>query len=140
MELTKEELRQKLELINAGLIAYCPNINFGGCVHFAYYLIKRLKELKVECKVVLCDRYFTSGFKYSRLYPINHVMVYIKELDCYVDGHKMCKKVPEEYSKHPMFNMSTKKLNYFRNLDGWNACYDVNNNNKIIRSLLKKHL
>lgn len=136
MELTRKELRQRLEIINAGLIAYCPELNCGGCVHFAYYLTKKLKELDIKSEVVLCDNYPLGTADYKHLHPVNHVMVYIEDFG-YVDGHNIYSSTRHRYRRK--YKFSLKKLDYYRNMNGWNEDYDTTDNRKI-EYFINKHL
>jgi hypothetical protein len=65
------------------------NINRGGCIHFSYYLSRRLNQLNVNNFIVLCDGLYDdvrpSG--YDDFKAVLHVMVYIPSIG-YIDGGK----------------------------------------------------
>ena len=54
-------------------------INCGGCIHFAYYFSRRLKELNIEHKIAFMDDY-NIRLEYKNFEPVRHVMVYIPNI------------------------------------------------------------
>ena len=111
------ELRDKIEELNS-----------GGCIYFAYYFSKRLRELQIPHKIVFCDysKYLPDLIK--KEVAMNHVMVHINNIG-YIDGHdtfKTKKTVP--YRCIEKRSLKQVNLDNFINNGCWSNCYDKNDN------------
>lgn len=102
-----------------------PTLNNGGCIHFAYYMSKRLKELNVPHSVYLFD-YIPVYNTYKHFQSVTHVGVYIPGIEGF-DGHKFkpFKKL-YDYKRKVTLN-----LDRLRNDYKWCEVYDCNNNQKL---------
>ena len=110
-----------------------PQINNGGCIHFAYYLSKALKRYGFEHKVIAIERsydacYLKELLKYQE--GCMHIVVYIKGIG-YVDATNIYSKL-SEYAKFEIVSISIPRdydLNKLRNNRHiWNSCYNKSYN------------
>lgn len=114
-------------------------INNGGCIHFAYYLSKRLTELRIPHSTYFTD-YDPIRISKSHFAPLNHVMIYIKGVG-YIDGKVTIKKYRDldRSLYNRLVTLSSNKLNVFRFKNGWNTAYNVNQNSRL-EKIIRKHL
>ena len=114
-------------------------INCGGCIHFAYYFSRRLKELNIEHKIAFMDDY-NIRLEYKNFEPVRHVMVYIPNIGL-IDGTSIKKKNSFVRGTYyfKITDCSLKKLDNFRRLFKWNFQYDQKNNEKLDK-LIKKFI
>jgi len=136
------ELENKIAKLQKKLKRKIKYINRGGCIQFAYYFSKTLRELKVEHKVVFIDDEPIS-LTYNGFIPPTHVLIHIPNIG-YIDGHDLYPRFgdirneyfEEEYQRH--VNISLKKLNKFRTSYSWNRTYDAQKHNKTIEQTINK--
>ena len=113
-----------------------PQINNGGCIHFAYYLSKQLTERKIKHRVV--------GLVHSHLdlsdvqeIGCKHVVIYIPRIG-YVDSESI-RKTTREF---PYFSFKAMTLDIdldlFRNKKVWNRRYKRSYNSTISRVINSK--
>lgn len=110
-------------------------LNSGGCVHFAYYFSKKLRDLEIEHKIVYLDDQEISLVK-SEFEPVNHVCIYIPHVG-YIDGYKTLKKIPA-HLKYKKFSVDTTKVNYFRLSYSWNSSYELRQND-LLEEIINEH-
>lgn len=131
-------MKDKIDKLQKKISKKISCINQGGCIHFAYYFSKRLRELGIEHSVAF--RHTTQfDLTYARYYPSEHVAIYIEGIG-YIDGTSTVQDFREDYyivrvSK----NISLKKLNYFRNEYEWNDWYDTEQN-RTVEQLINKYI
>ena len=102
-----------------------PTLNLGGCIHFAYYCSKRLRELNIEHSVFLFD-YVPVYNAYKHFKGVTHVALYIPGIEGF-DGHKFSPfKRLYDYRRKVTLN-----LDRLRNDYEWNHDYDTRNNQKL---------
>lgn len=134
MDIEKQIMELQREIKNS-----IEDINLGGCIHFAYFFSKRLKELKINHYVVLINYNDSElSFNYKKLHSVNHVMIFIPKIG-YIDGEDTITSIPKEFN-HRRGNPSIKKLDTFRKLSGWNVTYNKYQNKKLsilINSIIK---
>lgn len=113
-------------------------INQGGCIHFAYYFSKRLRELGIKHSIVFQhDTYFTLTYK--NYIPSQHVVVYIEGIG-YIDGESTMQSFEDGMSVVRFSErISLTKLDYFRNEFAWNSLYDKSQNRKV-EKLINKYI
>ena len=113
-------------------------INQGGCIHFAYYFSKRLRELGIKHSIVFQhDTYFTLTYK--NYIPSQHVVVYIEGIG-YIDGESTMQSFEDGMSVVRFSErISLTKLDYFRNKFKWNFLYDKSQNRKV-EKLINKYI
>ena len=113
-------------------------INQGGCIHFAYYFSKRLRELGIKHSIVFQhDTYFTLTYK--NYIPSQHVVVYIEGIG-YIDGESTMQSFEDGMSVVRFSErISLTKLDYFRNKFEWNFIYDKSQNRKV-EKLINKYI
>lgn len=132
MMLTVDKLRAMQEDIMHDIYA----INSGGCVHFAYYFSKKLREHNISHKIFLTNVWNKINTTYETLESISHVSVYIPEIG-YVDGEDTFSCLnARKYRKHTY--MSLKKLDYYRYACEWNPDYNVRQNAKL-EKIIDRH-
>ena len=131
-------MKDKIKKLQREIFQEISCINQGGCIHFAYYFSKRLRELGIEHSVAFRQ---TTQFDltYAGYAPSQHVAIYIEGIG-YIDGVSTIQDFKEDYyivrvSK----SVSLKKLNYFRNEYEWNDLYDTEQNHKV-EQLINKHI
>ena len=113
-------------------------INQGGCIHFAYYFSKRLRELGIKHSIVFQhDTYFTLTYK--NYIPSRHVVVYIEGIG-YIDGESTMQSFEDGMSVVRFSErISLTKLDYFRNKFEWNFMYDESQNREV-EKLINKYI
>lgn len=115
------------------------NINYGGCIQFAYYFSKALKKLGIQYRIVFLDYFTIPELTYDNFTPVHHVMVYIPEIG-YIDGEETSIKAKEFSSQfYRSALMSSKKLDYFRTNFRWSRKYDLTQNSKL-EKIISKHI
>lgn len=135
------ELEENIIKLQQKLKKNVKRLNNGGCIHFAYFFSKKLKELNVNHKIVFINE-IPISISYNDFYPTVHVLIHIPEIG-YIDGHDFFTRLEdvfieyseEEYYKH--VKLSNKKLNTFRKVKGWNCMYDTKHNKTIEKSINK---
>ena len=129
-------MKDKIKKLQREIFKEISWINNGGCIHFAYYFSKRLRELGIEHSVAF--RHKTQfDLTYARYGPSQHVAIYIEGIG-YIDGESTVQDFKEDYyivrvSK----SVSLKKLDYFRNEYKWNNLYDTEQNRKVEQLIYK---
>lgn len=119
-------LKISIQNINKAIKKTVLNVNSGGCAHFAYYLSKKLSQLNTEHTVVLLNNRYESPIEdFSE--TVAHVMIHVKELG-YIDGEGIYSKLPVRYTFVKHFNAILGELDYYRNKDGWNWLYSIEQN------------
>lgn len=118
------------ERINSNI----SEINFGGCIHFAYYFSKKLNELNIPHKVFF-GNYDSIDLRYEYLDSVNHVMIYIEGIG-YIDGKKTLTSSPN-YRYKRCLKVSEKKLNTMRKTCDWNNWYETSNNTYLSKLINK---
>jgi hypothetical protein len=100
------------------------NINRGGCIHFAYFLSKKLTFLKIPHKIVLCC---SSPISPRLEEGVNHVFVSVGNIG-FIDGVSTYKYIPDRYYYTKNIK-SLQKIDRYRNMSYcWSDLYDVKNN------------
>lgn len=118
-------LVDEISKLQAVLNKEVPDLNCGGCIHFAYYMSKRLKELNIEHSVFLFD-YIPVYNSYKHFKTVTHVGVYIPGIEGF-DGHKFRPfKKMFDYRRKVTLN-----LDKLRNDYEWNYEYDTSQNQKL---------
>ena len=131
-------MKDKINKLQKKISEKIEFINSGGCIHFAYYFSKRLRELGIKHSVAF--RHTTQfDLTYARYISSQHVAIYIEGIG-YIDGESTVQEFKEDYyivrvSK----SISLKKLNYFRNECEWNDLYDTEQNHKV-GQLINKYI
>jgi hypothetical protein len=132
-----KELEKQIKKLQKQITKQISDINHGGCIHFAYYFSKKLRELKIDHKVVLLD-YDHIDVRYDHFGPVAHLMIYIEGVG-YIDGEETFVSLRRRYSYFKHTNLSIKKLDKFRNEHQWNMSYDTDQNNKV-EALIQKNI
>lgn len=130
----KKLLKEQLKDLQVVIRHKIPYINYGGCVHFAYFLAKKLEELKIEYKVVLSNYKSDStelpDFEYD-IFTVSHVQIYVTGIGC-IDGISIRPLSAMKRNKDIKFySLNLDQLNYYRSIDGWNSAYNVKNNSSL---------
>lgn len=131
-------MKDKIKKLQKKIFKEISYINNGGCIHFAYYFSKRLRELGIEHSVAF--RHTTQfDLTYARYDPSQHVAIYIEGIG-YIDGESTVQDFKEDcYIVKVSKSISLKKLNYFRNEYEWNDWYDTEQNHKV-EQLINKYI
>lgn len=109
------------------------NLNYGGCIHFAYYLSKKLKSLNIDHKITLLDhcKAFITKDKF-RENGVSHVMIFIPEIG-FVDGYRTYEGNPPYYYKnYKQISFAVRHYDWI-----WNPSYDTSQNNRL-RQIIKQ--
>lgn len=131
----RNTLKQSIIEIQKSLKKDVRLLNDGGCVHFAYYFSKKLKEHNINHKIVLYDCYEKPFEALQSFGGISHVSIYIKGIG-YIDGHSTYKL---RQQKSVLIKPEHLNLNTIRNFNGWNKSYELENNS-IVRKVINNNL
>ena len=132
--MTRKELAARIILMQSDIRENIEYINNGGCIHFAYFFSKALKDLKIPHTVL----FFNPGpiyTTYSTFESVSHVMVKIGRVGI-IDGLRTYDS-SFSYSKNK--KELSLSLNRLRKEYEWNFLYDTKQNrklNKIIRKYI----
>ena len=114
-------------------------LNSGGCINFAYYFSKKLRELNIDHKVVFTD-YDKINFTYKKFAAVSHVLIYVDNIG-WIDGEETYtntsfkKNYVRQLKKIPLV-----KLNNLRSYKyGWNNWYEKSQDTKL-EKLINKHI
>ena len=131
-------MEEKINKLQKEILKKIKCINQGGCIHFAYYFSKRLRELGIKHSIVFQhDTYFTLTYK--NYIPSHHVVVYIEGIG-YIDGESTMQSFEDGMSVVRFSErISLTKLDYFRNKFEWNFIYDKSQNRKV-EKLINKYI
>lgn len=129
-------LQSQIKKVQDGIYSKVYNINQGGCIHFAYYLSKRLNKLKIPHKVFF-GNYSRIDLRYEYFESVSHVMIYIDGIG-YIDGTDILVTSPYHSYKRCV-KVSEKKLNTMRNYYEWNNWYDLKQNSTVSK-LINKYI
>ena len=131
-------MEDKIKKLQKKICEEISCINQGGCIHFAYYFSKRLRELGIKHSIVFQhDTYFTLTYK--NYIPSRHVTVYIEGIG-HIDGESIMQSFEAGISVvRSSERISLTKLNYFRNELEWNFMYDTSQNYKV-KKLINKYI
>ncbi len=134
-----KEFEKYLIKIQKELLNKVPDLNWGGCIQFAYYFSNTLNLLNIPHKVLLCNKPCDGipGRSYCKFRAVSHVILYVEGIG-YFDGHKIMSK---EYLRETYSFIRTTKLdlNLLRTNYEWNDWYNISDN-KIIINTIKKYL
>lgn len=126
------KLRKYINELHCRISSEISWINQGGCVHFAYYFSKKLRQLGIKHSIVLIDYCYIDEKQFNK-YGANHVTVYIPKIGL-VDGEHVRKERDypyKEFSEHSKLSFKV------RHKDVWNDWYDTRQNNKV-RKIIKE--
>ena len=131
-------MKDKINKLQKKISEEIEFINCGGCIHFAYYFSKRLRELGIEHSVAFRD-ITQFDLTYARYTPSQHVAIYIEGIG-YIDGISTVQDFKQNYYIVKVTkSISLKKLDYFRNEYEWNYLYDTEQNHKV-GQLINKYI
>lgn len=117
------------------------NINYGGCIHFAYYLSEELKKHNIDHKIIAVDS-DEDAIENADYCAFSHVMIWISNIG-YVDAQntfKTKKQMMSKWNRRYYFNISDRiDLNEIRNIEYiWNDSYDKRYNSILSRVIKNK--
>lgn len=135
-----KKLTKEIKELQKEISEYIANINNGGCIQFAYFFSKKLKELKIPYKICLANDREIS-FTYNKFNPPEHVLVYIPKIG-YVDGKRTFnfKRLKNKYQTFRTKEISLHKIYSFKENYSWNYAYNKNQNGlleKLINDIIK---
>ncbi len=129
-------MKTKIKNLQKAITENIYYLNCGGCIHFAYFFSKKLRELNIYHKVC-----FTSDseidLSYRGFASVMHVTIYIPGIG-YIDGKSTKDKLIEMYNVETD-HISLTKLNRLRREYEWNHDYDIDQNRKL-NNLIKKYI
>lgn len=128
----KERLHIQILNLQKELNSRITNINKGGCIHFAYFLSKRLNELNISNKV-----YFLNVKQHHIVYPeqsADHVMVKVDKIGL-IDGTSILKSF-SNYKRRRQFKEDWRIV--LKN-PNWSKVYKKTQN-QLLNNIIKKHL
>lgn len=131
------ELKSKIESMQEELCDRIYSLNSGGCIHFAHYFSKALKNLGVPYKIYALDRnelYFSS---YGNFHSVNHVVVYVEGIG-YIDGHETVKDPRESYRYRR--HIKLKDTDRLRFDYDWSPFYSGGYYNPILEKIVNKYI
>lgn len=123
-----KKLKRSFKKLNKDIKKHTNSINRGGCVHFAYFLSKKLRSLKIEHSIVFGSWEPIPGVKH--LNTVTHIMVHIEGIG-YIDGTDIFKKVSSKYKYVKIVKAATLPLKKFERycwIYGWNPQYNTDQN------------
>lgn len=127
-------LRSIIKSMQRELRQAIPNLNFGGCIHFAYYFTKALKKAGIDYKVY-GFHHSPIGKTYETFGSIAHVTVWIENIG-FVDGHETDGHyIDYDYKNH----IKLKNLNRLRYEYEWNPSYDLEDN-EVLEKIINKYI
>ncbi len=132
-----KKLRKQISSLQKQINIQIDCVNQGGCIHFAYYLSKRLNALGVRHKIVF-GNHVPIDISYEHFQPVAHVMVYITGIG-YVDGLNIVTDARKHYNYLRHYQISEKKLDTFRNGYQWNESYNIRQNSRI-ENLINRYI
>lgn len=147
MENSKIDLDKIKELHRK--LATLYNLNNGGCVHFAYFFSKRLRQLKIKHNIVVFDSSERISLKRKKLQEwistkestklcCNHVVVKIG--DFYIDGYYSFIFGERHWFNYNFGSITFKELELIRKHGSWNSMYKKRQNlflHNIIKHTIK---
>lgn len=125
----KKRLHKQILNIQKEISARITYINNGGCIHFAYYLSKRLKELAIPHKVYFLNIHHNI----EEGDTVDHVMVKVDGIGL-IDGTKINKSF-SNYGKRK----HTPNLEKIRFHNNWRTTYKKTQN-QVLQNIIRKHL
>lgn len=129
---------EKLHKMQKEIYSTIPCLNYGGCIHFAWFLSKRLKKLNIKHFLYYhLHESYPHNISNILQYGIHHVTVYIPSIG-FIDGYKTVSfKDRKNYYK---YNRRAKiSIDTVRNLDIWNSMYDTKHN-VLLEKIIKRHI
>lgn len=125
-------MKESIELMQIVLKKEIPDLNKGGCIHFAYYFTNVLKKLNIPYKVYGFNT-IKIGKTYNTFEAVDHIVVYLDGIG-YLDGHKFLSKNPYRYQRHiKLKNLDKLRSSYYN----WNYEYDIRLNPKLEKIINK---
>lgn len=119
-------------------------INSGGCIHFAYYMAKKLEKLNIPYNIIFIDM-ISMVTSLDCFKAVDHVVVYVKGIG-FFDGTVLWKNKSEFIARYDGYYITT--VSNIRSDDlkvltdynfGWNKLYKIENN-ILLEQLIDKHL
>lgn len=124
----KNELRDKIKIIQKEIINNIEDINSGGCIHFAYFFSKKLLELNIDHKICFTDD--SDDFVNDENFICSHVMIYIPEVGLF-DGYGFRQR--NNYNYSTLISPNNDFLNNLRKDRQWSTVYDRYQNFKLYK-------
>lgn len=132
-----KQLKSAIENMQIELNDKIKYLNNGGCATFTYYMSRNLRILGIEHSICYVD--------WSKIYltkekagPINHVFLHIPNIG-FVDGYRTLSRRPIQYPYYRKYKSSLSFLEYYKNIEGWNRCYETSQNSKL-ESIINKYI
>ena len=125
-----------------------PNINYGGCCHFAKLLAKELEQRNIKFKVSLCDSFVplrkVSNSIKNKEFSLGVGHVALKIGNYYVDSKhtsKTVKTLVEELSESSVslnFSINYNQLKNYAVTSEWNGRFNKRKYHPIISKIIKE--
>ena len=122
-----------------------PNLNRGGCCHFAKLLAKELEQRNIKFKTSLMDWSSSTPQKVNRavrnredyLFGNSHVAIKIGKY--YIDGEDTSAN-PNDLSVGEVLNttLTYKDVKFYANNHYWNSSFDKRKYHPIISKIIKE--
>lgn len=104
------------------------SLNSGGCVHFAYFLSRKLNSLGIKNYIIF------EGTR-DKNDSCSHALVKIEGHPGYIDGYKTSNYCNSYHYKHKNYS----DINRLRkNKMLWNCIYNIKNNS-LVSKIINKH-
>jgi len=130
---------RQIKALQKDIKKYIDSINYGGCVHFAYYFSKKLSYLGIKNHVVFLDKSDPIKISYKDFDGVDHAMVFIPNIG-YIDGLRIVKDFRELNYRYIKSKIPLTKLDNFRNMeDIWCSDYDTEQN-FLLQDLINEHI
>ena len=122
-----------------------PNLNRGGCCHFAKLLAKELEQRNIKFKVSLMDwsstipRKVNMAVRNRENYLFGNSHVAIKIGKYYIDG-EVTSPNPKDLYEGSVLNttLTYKDVKFYANNHYWNSSFDKRKYHPIISKIIKE--
>ena len=125
-----------------------PNINYGGCCHFAKLLAKELEDRKIKYKVTLCDSFFSlikiSNSIKNKEFSLGVGHVALKISNYYIDSKHTSKTIKtltkdlSECNNSLSFSINYNQLKNYAITSEWNSRFNKKKYHPIISKIIKE--
>lgn len=120
-----------------------PNINYGGCCHFAKMVAKQLDKRNLKYRVTLLDSCLSlNSIKNAIINKENYILscghVALKINNIYYDSITLSKSIPKNNFSYNFKNykLKSKHLVQFSNYADWNPSFNRRKYHPILNSII----
>lgn len=127
-------LTKKIENLQSIINTKIIHLNYGGCIHFAYFLSNALKKININHKIV-----FTSSWEDLQVpQDCGHVGVFIPNIGV-IDSEEILTMECFNYKYKLVKPVGSFNFNHVRHNFDWNKDYNRKQNRKM-NEIIKEHI